>query len=69
MNANRMINMAVRIVMRKLMNKGINAGVDLAARRGQGNDDPADPQKRAAAQQTAKRARQAMRVTRRMGRF
>lgn len=68
MNANQLINMAVRIVMRKLMHKGINAGIDMASRRRPGQE-AADPRQKAEADQAAKRARKAMRVTRRMGRF
>lgn len=72
MNANQLINMAVRIVMRKLLHKGIDAGVDMASRRGHGADPearPDDPQGRAQANETKKRLRQSMRVVRRMGRF
>ncbi|MBN2905447.1 MAG: hypothetical protein JXJ18_01930 [Rhodobacteraceae bacterium] len=72
MNANGLINMAVRIVMRKLMNKGVDAGIDLASRRGQGAqhpDAPPDPKLQARTRETRKRAQQAMKIARRMGRF
>ncbi|TCP61987.1 hypothetical protein EV663_103174 [Rhodovulum bhavnagarense] len=69
MNATQLINMAVRIVMRKFLNKGIDAGIDMATRRRQ-DTDPADRRDaHAQAQDTKKRVKQSMRIARRIGRF
>ncbi len=67
MNINRIINMLLRMFMRKAVNKGI----DMAARRGK---PPAEmtPEERAQAQiakQTAGKAQKLARLARRMGRF
>ncbi|WP_457646168.1 hypothetical protein [Profundibacter sp.] len=67
MNANRIINMLLRMFMRKAVNKGI----DMAARRGK---SPAEMtvEERAQAQkakQTAGKAQKLARLARRMGRF
>ncbi len=67
MNANQIINMLLRMFMRKAVNKGI----DMAARRGK---PPAEmtPEERAQAQiakQTAGKAQKLARLARRMGRF
>ena len=74
MNANGLINMAVRMVMHRLMSRGIEKGIDLASRRGQapgedGQPKADDPRLTAQSRDTAKRARQMVRLTRRVGRF
>ena len=76
MNANGLINMVIRIVMRQVIGRGINAGIDMATRRrseggapGQGEAAPQDRRQAAEGRETARRAKQAMRVTRRIGRF
>ena len=76
MNINQILNMAMRLFMRKVLSRGINAGMDLAARRGGGGDaapsEPLTPEERQRAReakQTAKRARQAAKLGRRIGRF
>ena len=61
----------ITMIFRRLLNRGISAGIDMASRRGK---DPAQmtPEERQQAQsakQTAKRARQAMRLGRRIGRM
>ncbi|WP_299424631.1 hypothetical protein [uncultured Shimia sp.] len=76
MNANQLINMVTRMVMRRLINGGINAGIN-AASKAQKNRTQAEPgpwgeksqAPKNAPQLDAKRAKQAMRVTRRIGRF
>lgn len=76
MNANQLINMVTRMVMRRLVNGGINAGIN-AASKAQKGKAPAEPgpwggkpqPPKAAPQFDAKRAKQAMRVTRKIGRF
>jgi hypothetical protein len=74
MNANQLINMVTRLVMRRLINGGINAGINAVSKTQK--KTPAEPgpwgetSKPAKAPQfDAKRARKAMRVTRKIGRF
>lgn len=60
--------MLVNIAMRE----GIDRGADALARRGKGGADPNSPDGQAArklSRQTGKRARQALRMFRRLGRF
>jgi diacylglycerol kinase len=66
-----MINMIVNIVMRKLINTGVNKGIDLASRKGKGQADstPADHAQASAGKDTAKRAKQMAKMARRIGRF
>lgn len=61
MNAEQIFRMIARRFLGQLINRGINAGIDQAS----GGDRKQARQ----AKQTAKRARQALRITRRMGRF
>ena len=69
MDAGRMINMVLRMVLRPLINKGINAGIARVSK-GRGAASPEEEQAhKQQSAQTAKRARQAMRVTRKIGRF
>ncbi|WP_281858534.1 hypothetical protein [Litoreibacter halocynthiae] len=65
---NQIINMVIRMVMRRLVNMGINKGIDVAAKRGKAGKDLTPEQRQAAGQQT-KRAKQAVRMSRRIGRF
>lgn len=71
MTTTRLIDRAMRIVMRKLLHKGIDAGVERASRRGQDGDPQARPDPIAKAQtaETKKRMKQSLRIARRMGRF
>jgi len=78
MNANQIINMVMRLFLRKVINQGINAGFDMATRRGgKGKDDPgaAEPQGGQAqaddprGREAAKRMQKTMRLGRRIGRF
>jgi hypothetical protein len=57
--------MIIRRVLNRVVGRGVDAGIDRMTR---GRAD-ATPQQQAQANQTAKRAKQAMRVTRRIGRF
>ncbi|MEZ5884849.1 MAG: hypothetical protein R3D53_13725 [Paracoccaceae bacterium] len=68
MNLNQLINMAVNIVTRRLMNIGINKGIDAISRRGNGKAPmtPEEARQAKTARAAAKRARQAARITRRM---
>ncbi len=71
MNLNQLVNMVVNTVMRRLVNLGVNKGIDLATRMGKSDDEVTDDDRaqQAGAKETAKRARQAAKVTRRLGRF
>ncbi len=64
---NQIINIIIRQVVRRLVMFGITKGVDMAAKRRAGTTELTPEQKRKAGE-TSKRARQAMRITRRMGR-
>jgi hypothetical protein len=66
MDLNRILSMISRIFVRKAVNKGI----DYAARRGKdpAQMTPAERKQAGDARALAKRARQAARITRRMGR-
>ncbi len=61
MNANQMINMVIRMIMRQVIGRGGNAGIGMATR-GRKQSGP-DGQKSVA------NARKTMRLGRRMGRF
>ncbi len=71
MNANQIINMVIRQIMRRFINKGIDAGLNAATRRrGAAPDDPdAARRQQTQGRETARRAKQAMRMGRRIGRF
>jgi hypothetical protein len=65
---NSIIDMILKRLLGTLVNRGVNAGIDLAARRGKPASD-LTPEERTQAQnakQIAKRARQAARLSRRM---
>ncbi|OIP87775.1 MAG: hypothetical protein AUK37_00825 [Rhodobacterales bacterium CG2_30_65_12] len=74
MNFERILSMIFRRVLGRLVNKGVDSGINLAARRGgRGQTDAGESQmtpeehaRARAAKQAAKRARQAARLTRRM---
>ncbi|KRS14379.1 hypothetical protein XM53_01240 [Roseovarius atlanticus] len=72
MNANRIINMVIRMVMNRLIRSGVNAGIDKMSKRGKkpadGQNAP-DPQQKQQTAQTQKRMRQSMRVARKIGKF
>lgn len=67
MNPNAIINMIMRLFLRR----GMNAGINYMANRGRNPKDmtPEERQNAKAGRENAKRAQQAMRVTRRMGKF
>ena len=67
MNMNGLINMVIRMVMRR----GINAGINYAARRGQDprTMTPAERAKAGEAKALAGKARKGARLAKRMGRF
>ena len=67
MDAGRIINMLLRMFMRKAVNKGI----DMAANRGKFREDmtPQEREQAQKAKQTAGKAQKLARLARRMGRF
>lgn len=74
MNIERILNMVISQVMRRLVNKGIGAGIS-AVTKGRGaeqqdtqanNNTPADLEQQQAAKLMAKRARQAAKIGRRL---
>ncbi|MCV2881213.1 hypothetical protein [Actibacterium sp. XHP0104] len=68
MNADRLIRMALRMLLRKGSNAAINR---MTGAQGKPHADmtPEERQQAKNARETAKRARQAARLTRRMGKF
>ncbi len=72
MNANQIVNMVMRLFVRKALSRGIDAGFDMMSKR-RGAADPQDPdaarRQQAAGRENAKRAKDMMRLGRRIGRF
>ncbi|EEW25815.1 hypothetical protein [Rhodobacter ferrooxidans] len=70
MDLNRLINMILNMVLRKLVNRGVNAGIDHVARRGKPAAEmtPEEQDQARKARQLAQRARQAAKITGRLGR-
>lgn len=70
MTFDRLITMVVNVVLRRLINAGISKGIGLWSRRGKASGPVVPPEARHhdAARETAKRARQAAKITRRLGR-
>ena len=68
MNANQLINMITRIFVRKVVNKGISAGIDRVSGGGKSRDDmtQAERQQARKGKQAAQTARKAARIARRM---
>ena len=67
MNVNQIINMVMRIFLRKGVNWGINKGTQMVSKRGKPGASVPQTQTNEA-RETAKRARKAAAVTRRIGR-
>jgi len=70
MSLDRLINQLIRMVTRRAVNFGINKGVELAAGKGKPASQMTAAERKAAQDSRAaiKRARQAARITRRLGR-
>ncbi|QFU08189.1 hypothetical protein PARPLA_02785 [Rhodobacteraceae bacterium THAF1] len=68
---NSIISMAGRMLVRTLMKRGINAGLNKTLGPGNAPDQmtPEDRAKRQQSAQNVKRARKGMRIARRFGRF
>ena len=72
MNANQIINMVLRMVMRRVIGMGGNKGIGMVTKRGAKDPKHMTPVERMQAQQgkaAAKKARQTAKLGRRMGRF
>lgn len=71
MDLTKLINMIVNIVTRKLINTGVNKGIEVASRRGKAKADmtSADHTQAKAGKDAASRARQMAKAARRIGRF
>lgn len=70
MNLNRFMNMVVNIVTRRLINAGINKGIEIFSRKPTPEPPPVSGAEklRLEMRASAKRARQAAKLTRRIGR-
>ena len=71
MNANQIINMIMRIFIRKAVNKSISAGIGRVAGRGKAPSKMTGQERNHAksGKETVKRARQGMKMARRIGRL
>ncbi len=71
MNLDQIFRMAQRLFLRRLINKGINVGIDYASRRGKPASEttPEDRDLAKKGKDVAKNARRMARMGRRMGRF
>lgn len=71
MNANRLISMVVRMVLRPLISRGINAGIDAVSGREKRRSDRSDEERKQAADAkgTTQNARRTIRMARRIGRM
>ncbi len=72
MNMGRLVSMIVNQIMRRLVNAGINKGMGHLAKgkggkTGAGKAGTTGPSQSGSARETAKRERQAARITRRLG--
>ncbi|WP_273524259.1 hypothetical protein [Rhodosalinus sediminis] len=67
MNANRIVQMVLRQVMRRLIGRGINAGIDRATRGKRGDDAAQGPPP--GGRDRARKTKKALRLARRFGRF
>lgn len=77
MNVNSLIDLVIRQVMRRAINKGLSAGIDVASRQMSRGKTPGDPEAGAPptrgqspeARNMARGVSQAARLTRKLGRF
>ena len=67
MNIERIINMVIRQFVRRGVNATINKGSKMLSQRGGG--EPVAPEQQQAADQTARQAKKAMRMARRLNRM
>ena len=69
MNPNQLLNMAMRMIMRRLIGKGVTLGMRSVERKMNKGGSPQDPSSTAQNRDTMKRAKQSLRVSRRIGKF
>jgi hypothetical protein len=71
MNVEQVINMIMRMFLRKVVNKGMDVGIDRFAGKGKTGDEMSPDEQQMAKQgkQAVRRARQAARVARRVGKL
>lgn len=70
MNANQLINMILRPIIRRLVNHGIDAGINAASKRDSaGRASPQNQRGDAGLKQNAKQINQAAKMMRRINRF
>ena len=70
MNIERLMSMFIRLFMRKVMSRSIDAGIDYTTgRRGKAEASPEDRARARSAKQMAKKARQGAKIARRIGRL
>lgn len=71
MNGARIVQMAMRMLMRRLVRRGVDAGIDRAFGAAKPEDEmtPDERKQARAGKQNARRARKAMRLGRRIGKF
>ncbi|KPP84607.1 MAG: hypothetical protein HLUCCO07_05775 [Rhodobacteraceae bacterium HLUCCO07] len=71
MNANQIINLVMRMFIRKAVGRGMNAGINRLAGKGKSREEMSPEERRKARQgkQSARRARQAMKMGRRIGKM
>jgi len=65
---NQIVKFVINLVFRRLLNKGMNAGIDAATRRGQ-RDEDLTPEQRAELRRSQQRNRRMAQAARRIGRF
>ena len=71
MNASGIGRMAIRMLLRRLIKTGVNTGIDsvLGKKKPQGDMTPEERRQAQAGKQSSKRAKQAMKASRRIGKF
>lgn len=69
MNANQIINMVVRMVMRRVLRSGVDAGINAVGNRMNKGKTDAETGQSPNVADTSKRAKQTMRMGRKIGRF
>lgn len=69
MDLSRILDMVIKTVVRRLVGRGVDVGINLVAGRGKPAEDqtPEERQQAKAAKAAAKRARQAASLTKRLG--
>ncbi|WP_120501549.1 hypothetical protein [Roseovarius sp. EL26] len=69
MNPNQILNMAMRMIMRRVIGKGVNLGMNAIERKINKGQPQQDAAMTAQNRDTIKRTKQSLRTTRRFGKF